>query len=1077
LLQAREESALLQEVCRIIAEDCGHAMVWIGYAEDGPEKRVRPVAHAGCEEGYLETLQITWADDERGRGPTGAAIRTGRASSCRSMLTDPAFALWRPEALRRGYASFLVLPLKQDGRPFGAVTIYSREPDAFAEEEVKLLEELAGNLAYGIGALRSRAAQEQAEETLRESEARFRLALSNAPVSVAVQDRDLRYIWAYNQHTAPPGDIVGKLDAEIFTPEEARHIAEIKQRILREGVELREQMWLERPSGRVFIDASFVPIRDAAGQIAGVGCATVDLTPTKLAEEALRESEERLRLVVGAVKDYAIFMLDPEGKVTTWNNGAQRLKGYTPEQILGQHFSCFYTAEDLAAAKPERALAEALARGEHVEEGWRVRRNGSRFLAQVSISPIYDTGGELRGFAKVIQDISERKRVEAELAQHRHHLEELVRERTAELQQANAYNRSLLEASIDPLVTIGPDGKITDVNQATEAATGRPREALLGTDFCDYFTEPDRARDGYRQVFSEGLVRDYPLELRHRDGSLTSVLYNASVYRDESGAVAGVFAAARDITKRRRAEAALQAERQRFLGVLETLPVIVALLHPDHRVEWVNRAYRDALGDNAGRLCHESQFGLGQPSPECQAFLPLQTGQPHHWEWALPNGRIYDVYNFPFADASGLPLILEMDIDVTETRKAQAALRELNESLERRVIERTNSLQEITQRLQAVMEAVPVGISFSDDATCQRVTGNRAVLAQFGVAPTDNLSASAPGADALGRQLRFFRQGRLLSDAELPLQRAVAENRQIPPIELEVELPDGRRWFCEASGAPVRDAEGKAVAGLAVTVDITQRKQAEEALLRSEKLASVGRMAASIAHEINNPLAAVMNTIFLARTSEELPQTVREYLDLADEELRRIAHITQQTLGFYRESVTPAALSVNAVLNSAVDLLRGKIKLKRARIEKQYRANLDVVGVPGELRQVFANLLANSLDAIGEQGTVTLRVSRARCGGPGQLGVRVTVADSGTGIDAATLPRIFEPLFTTKETTGSGLGLWVSKQLVEKHRGSIRVRSRTRPERQGTTFSVVIPLAPGRPGEDSRAAAQRRREE
>jgi C4-dicarboxylate-specific signal transduction histidine kinase len=157
--------------------------------------------------------------------------------------------------------------------------------------------------------------------------------------------------------------------------------------------------------------------------------------------------------------------------------------------------------------------------------------------------------------------------------------------------------------------------------------------------------------------------------------------------------------------------------------------------------------------------------------------------------------------------------------------------------------------------------------------------------------------------------------------------------------------------------------------------DITQRKQAEQALVRSEKLASVGRMAASIAHEINNPLEAVMNTLYLANTNLNECQVARQYLDMAEDELKRIAHITRQTLGFYRESSAPTTVCVNSILDSAVDLLRSKIRLKRTEIEKQYDDSPQVTAVPGELRQVFSNLLANSLDAIEEEGTIRLRVS------------------------------------------------------------------------------------------------------
>jgi PAS domain S-box-containing protein len=180
MMRAEEdESQYLREVCRVIDKDCGYAMVWIGYAEDDEAKSVRPIASAGFEEGYLETLKVTWADTERGRGPTGTAIRTGKVSMCRNMLTDPAFKPWRKEALKRGYASSLAFPLFADEKVFGTLTIYSREPDPFSQDEVNLLAKLAGDLAYGITAIRSREAGALAEERLRESEERYHSLFEN----------------------------------------------------------------------------------------------------------------------------------------------------------------------------------------------------------------------------------------------------------------------------------------------------------------------------------------------------------------------------------------------------------------------------------------------------------------------------------------------------------------------------------------------------------------------------------------------------------------------------------------------------------------------------------------------------------------------------------------------------------------------------------------------------------------------------------------------------------------------------------------------------------------------------------
>jgi len=229
VIRAEDETSFMNDVCAIIVEDCGFSMVWIGFAENDEAKSVRPVAHAGLEEGYLETLQITWDDTERGRGPTGRAIRTGKVAVCRNMLTDPAFTLWREEALRRGYASSIVFPFWADDKVFGAITIYSKEADPFSEEEVKLLAELADDLAYGIMTLRMRAAHKAAETALRSSEARYRNLFETMSEGFSIDEIilddtgtpvDLRYLEvnpAFERHTGlKAADIVGRTTLELF---------------------------------------------------------------------------------------------------------------------------------------------------------------------------------------------------------------------------------------------------------------------------------------------------------------------------------------------------------------------------------------------------------------------------------------------------------------------------------------------------------------------------------------------------------------------------------------------------------------------------------------------------------------------------------------------------------------------------------------------------------------------------------------------------------------------------------------------------------------------------------------------
>lgn len=238
------------------------------------------------------------------------------------------------------------------------------------------------------------------------------------------------------------------------------------------------------------------------------------------------------------------------------------------------------------------------------------------------------------------------------------------------------------------------------------------------------------------------------------------------------------------------------------------------------------------------------------------------------------------------------------------------------------------------------------------------------------------------------------------------------------------------------------------------------RQKAENALIDSAKLASAGRMAAVLAHEINNPLAAVTNLLFLARSNSDLPDEVRQYLNTADGELKRIAHVTRQTLGFYKEQSSPEEFQVSPLLDSICNILHAKIVSKRAKVEARCEASLSMTMLRGELQQVLSNLLLNSLEAVGERGQVKLKASLSRVDSERRPVVQITIADNGHGISAAHLPQIFNPFFTTKGLTGNGLGLWISKQIVEQHQGSIHVRSSTATQASGTTFSISLPQSP-----------------
>jgi PAS domain S-box-containing protein len=237
--------------------------------------------------------------------------------------------------------------------------------------------------------------------------------------------------------------------------------------------------------------------------------------------------------------------------------------------------------------------------------------------------------------------------------------------------------------------------------------------------------------------------------------------------------------------------------------------------------------------------------------------------------------------------------------------------------------------------------------------------------------------------------------------------------------------------------------------------DITERKHAEEALIRSEKLASMGRMASTISHEINNPLETIGHALYLASTDSGTSELAKSYLDLAIQELDRVTHITRQTLAFHRDSNLPKSIDLRESVESIVKLFASRLNSREITVEKRYREVAPIRAFGGEIQQVISNLLSNSMDAVPRRGRIQLRLSRS-IGKNGARRVRFTIADTGSGIPPERQKEIFEPFFTTKELIGTGLGLWVTKQIVEKHKATIRVRSK--PEK-GTVFSIAFPVA------------------
>ena len=377
--------------------------------------------------------------------------------------------------------------------------------------------------------------------------------------------------------------------------------------------------------------------------------------------------------------------------------------------------------------------------------------------------------------------------------------------------------------------------------------------------------------------------------------------------------------------------------------------------------------------------------------------------------------------------------LLRKELEAAEAR-AQRELAETRAAL----LER---LRESEDRAQLAAEAADLGVWHWDLVTGQQVWSPRC-KALFGLPP----EATPTSALFMGCVHPEDRHR-----VEAAFREALA-GRTDYDIEYRALWPDGSLHWIASKGRAYHDQLGQTVRMTGVTMDVTGRKQTEEALVRSEKLASVGRMAATMAHEINNPLEAVMNALFLMSCDGALGSETRASLELAQRELDRVAHMTKQTLGFYREHARPATVHLPAIVDELAGLYARKLGYKRISLKRAYGGAGQVDGVAGELRQIVSNLMANSIDAVSPQGTIYVRIADFR---QKHYGIRLTIADDGSGIGRSDLSSIFEPFFTTKKEVGTGLGLWVTRQIVEKHGGSIRVRSKTG---KGSVFSVYLPL-------------------
>lgn len=367
---------------------------------------------------------------------------------------------------------------------------------------------------------------------------------------------------------------------------------------------------------------------------------------------------------------------------------------------------------------------------------------------------------------------------------------------------------------------------------------------------------------------------------------------------------------------------------------------------------------------------------------------------------------------------------------------------------------RRQAIEDLQDRTNALIDSLNSGkcaswlIHFDKGGAMRWYSGSYPVFGR----PFESPSHSTPGSYDLEHleslQSLVHPEDQTLFHRHMQSMRTVAD----PVVfDFRVPWPDGELHWLETRGSRI---PGQACVWRGVTMDVTERKLAEAALLRSEKLSAMGRLASTVAHEINNPLESVTNLLYLARTDPKLDETTRSYLTTAEDELARLCHITRLTLGFVRTSESRTELALSEVVDSALSIFRTRYEAKQIDIRRSYQPGVCITAAHHELRQIITNLIANAIDALSSPGAIiAIHISRQ------QNSAVLLVEDNGSGIDAPHLARIFDPFFTTKKDVGTGIGLWVTRELVEKNGGRITAFSEGLPSGMSTQFRIEFPLA------------------
>jgi PAS domain S-box-containing protein len=744
-----------------------------------------------------------------------------------------------------------------------------------------------------------------------------------------------------------------------------------------------------------------------------------DLLPYQ--HDSVDKSERKYR-DLAETASIALHWVGVDGTILWANQAELDLLGYTREEYLGHKITEFHVDGPVIDD-----ILNRLCRGERLQEyEARLRaKDGSIRHVVINSSVLFENGKfvHTRCFTR---DVSERKRAEQALRESEQRL------------------RVVTDATPVMIWMSGTDKLCYYFNKTWLEFVGRTLEQEMGNGWAEnvHPDDFDRCLQIYVTCFDDRQPFEMQYRLRHHSGQYRWILDHGVPRHTPDGTFEGYVGGCLDIhdqkeaaEKVRIASEALRESEERLrlaqhaagIGTFElNIQTKVNRWTPELEAMYgLDPGAFDGTQEHWERLIHPDD----RPAVLKQVEVALRSGAPVQAEWRViwPNGAAHWILGRwqVFRDDSGMPLRMAgINIDVTKQKVAEEAMR----------------------RLAAIVES-------SDDAIISKdldgiiTSWNRQAERLFGYKEEE----------IVGRSVLTIIPPELHRDEEMILNQ-IRSGQKIDHFETVRLTKAGERMEVSLSISPVRDEHGRVVGAAKITRDIRENKRIERTLRTTEKLAAAGRLAATVAHEINNPLEAVANLIYLAKRDLPDASKVAAHLSAAKGELNRVVHIARQTLGFYRDTSSPVRVNVQQALDDLLTLYQRRMDTRNIQIIRECDNHAEIIALGGEMRQAFSNVLTNAIDAMPSGGILRVRVRKTQDWSSRRVpGVRVTIADSGTGIAQVHRCSVFQPFFTTKTDVGTGLGLWITRGIVEKHNGIIRLKSQTG-SNHGTTFCIFLPL-------------------